>query len=123
MNFTEFYDFVYQNSGDEDDVLMFLYNDNRECKTFPDLCYTFQHYEVKEGIFMPQRKIVLLITQSQAEQAAPLTKNAFFNYLDWMDLFDSMEFLYKAVQLINIYMNNTETTVEPKKEDAQPKEE
>ena len=61
--------------------------------------------------------------QAEAKSISDLDDLTFENYLDWMDLFDSMEFLYKAVQLINIYMNNTETTVEPKKEDAQPKEE
>lgn len=61
--------------------------------------------------------------QAEAKSISDLDDLTFENYLDWLDLFDSMEFLYKAVQLINIYMNNTETTVEPKKEDAQPKEE
>lgn len=61
--------------------------------------------------------------QAEAKSISDLDDLTFEKYLDWLDLFDSMEFLYKAVQLINIYMNNTETTVEPKKEDAQPKEE
>ena len=45
------------------------------------------------------------------------------NYLDWLDQYDSMEFLWNAVAIIKIYMNNTETSSEPKKEDAQLKEE
>ena len=44
---------------------------------------------------------------------------SFEKYMDWLDQFDSMEFLTKSMEIIDIYMTNRETSVEPKKDTAQ----
>lgn len=58
--------------------------------------------------------------QAKAETPSDLSNLSFEDYLDWLEKFDSMEFLTNAVNIINIYMNNTDTSVEQKKADAQP---
>ena len=44
---------------------------------------------------------------------------SFDDYLDWLDQFESMEFLTKAMDFISIYMANRGTTSAAKKEAAQ----
>ena len=61
--------------------------------------------------------------QAEAKSISDLADLTFDDYFEWLDRYDSMEFLYKAVSIINVYMNNTETSSEPKKEDAQPSDE
>lgn len=40
-------------------------------------------------------------------------------YLDWLDQFESMEFLTKSMEILDVYMSNRSTSVEPKKDIAQ----
>lgn len=61
--------------------------------------------------------------QAEAKSINDLADLTFENYFEWLDRYDSMEFLYNAISIINVYMKNTETSSEPKKEDAQPSDE
>ena len=40
-------------------------------------------------------------------------------YLDWLDQFDSMEFMTKSMEIMDVYMSTRNTSVEPKKDIAQ----
>ena len=40
-------------------------------------------------------------------------------YLDWLDQFESMEFMTKSMEILDVYMSTRSTSVEPKKDTAQ----
>ena len=61
--------------------------------------------------------------QATAKSINDMADMNFEDYLDWLDQYESMEFLWNAVPIMNIYMNNLNTSSEPKKEDAQLSEE
>lgn len=59
------------------------------------------------------------IMNRQAEQANMAELNL-ESYLDWLEQFESMEFLTHAMDFIGLYMSNRTTTSMQKKEAAQP---
>lgn len=40
-------------------------------------------------------------------------------YMDWLDQFESMEFLTRSMEILDVYMSTRSTSVEPKKDIAQ----
>lgn len=56
---------------------------------------------------------------NMAATGANMNELSIEKYLDWLDQFESMEFLTKSMEIIDIYMTNRETSVEPKKDTAQ----
>lgn len=57
--------------------------------------------------------------QAEAKSPSDLMALSYEGYFDWLDQFDSMTFLQNATAIIDVYMNNTKSTSEPKKEPAQ----
>lgn len=58
------------------------------------------------------------IMNKQAEKA-DMAELDLGNYLDWLEQFESMEFLTHAMDFIGLYMSNRTATSKPKKEVAQ----
>lgn len=58
------------------------------------------------------------IMNRQAERAE-MGKLSLEQYLDWLEQFESMEFLTKAMDFIGLYMSNRAGTSAPKKDTAQ----
>lgn len=58
------------------------------------------------------------IMNKQAEQSN-MAELDLEKYLDWLEQFESMEFLVHAMDFIGLYMSNRTTTSKPKKEVAQ----
>ena len=56
---------------------------------------------------------------NMAATGANMNELSIEKYLDWLDQFESMEFLTKSMEFIDIYMSNRDTSVEPKKDHAQ----
>ena len=56
---------------------------------------------------------------NKAATGADMTTLSPEDYFDWLDQFESMEFLTHAMDFIGLYMGNREATVEPKKDTAQ----
>ena len=61
------------------------------------------------------------IMNRQAEKA-DMNQLNLEEYLDWLEQFESMEFLTRAMDFIGLYMNNRQSASTPKKVDAQPTE-
>lgn len=58
------------------------------------------------------------IMNKSAERVDASTLNV-ENYYEWVDQFESMEFITHAMDFIGLYLGNRETTSEPKKDTAQ----
>lgn len=56
---------------------------------------------------------------NKAACGADMTTLSPEDYFNWMDQFESMEFLTHAMDFIGLYMGNRETTAVPKKDTAQ----
>lgn len=56
---------------------------------------------------------------NMAATGANMNELSIEKYLDWLDQFESMEFLTKSMEFIDIYMSNRDTSVEQKKDLAQ----
>lgn len=56
------------------------------------------------------------------EQAAKadMSQLSLSNYIDWLEQFDTMEFLTHAMDFISLYMSQRNATSTPKKDTAQP---
>lgn len=56
---------------------------------------------------------------NQQAEGAEMSKLDLDKYLDWLEQFESMEFLTHTMDFVGLYMNNRQATSVPKKEAAQ----
>lgn len=62
----------------------------------------------------------LAYIMARSAEGAAMGSLSVEDYLDWLDQFESMEFLTRAMDFISLYMGNRETTSSAKKNTAQP---
>ena len=61
----------------------------------------------------------LAYVMNMAAVGANMNELSLEKYMDWLDQFESMEFLTKSMEILDVYMSTRRTSVEPKKEIAQ----
>ncbi len=61
----------------------------------------------------------LAYVMAKAAEGANMKTLNFDDYVDWLDGFDSMELELHAMEIIEVYLGNRITSVDPKKEAAQ----
>lgn len=68
------------------------------------------------GLASAQKLAFVMNRQAEKADMNSLTMDS---YLEWMEKFDSMAFLEKAMDVIGLYLGNKQGTSEPKKNDVQ----
>lgn len=107
----------------------------KACGTTSIRYHQFTHSEILKDVGIPNtpdnyyaldsaysKLAYIMNKQATAKTVADMNSISEDDYFEWLENFASLEFATKSAQLLDIYLNNKETTVDSKKNPGQQTE-